>query len=140
MKNTGRTYGSLSGAANTNLPLVRLRELRDEIDAAVMLAEGWGDLGHGYHEQPNLAENDRVRLTISGAARAEVLRRFPKLNRQHYEEEQAAARPRAAKGRAKAVPASQGALALVDAPEAEPNTSKTKAAAPAKKATTRSTR
>jgi hypothetical protein len=30
-----------------------------------MRAFGWDDLdlGHGYHEQPNLAENDRVRFT-----------------------------------------------------------------------------
>ena len=119
--------------------IVRLREMHREIDAAVMRAYRWEDLdlGHGYYEQPNLAENDRVRFTISDAARAEVLRRFAELNRQRYEEEQAtapAAKPRATMGRAKAVPASQGTLALVDAPEAELKTSTTRAAAPAKKA------
>jgi len=125
--------------------IVRLREMHRELDTTVMRAYGWDDLdlGHGYHEQANLAENDRIRFTISDAARAEVLRRFAELNRQRYEEEQAsapAAKPRSSKGRAKAVPASQGALALVDPPEAEPKTSKTKAAAPAKKASTRRTR
>lgn len=122
----------------------RARAAHSEIDAGVMRAYGWEDLdlGHGYHAQPNLAENDRVRFTISDAARAEVLRRFAELNCQRYEEEQAsapAAKPRSSKGRAKAVPASQDALALVDAPEAEPKTSRTKAAAPAKKASTRRT-
>jgi hypothetical protein len=122
--------------------IVRLREMHREIDAAVMRAYGWDDLdlGHGYHEQPNLAENDRIRFTISDAARAEVLRRFADLNRQRYEEEQAlapAAKPRASKGRAKAVPANQGAFALVDAPA---TTSKAKVAPPAKKASTRRTR
>jgi hypothetical protein len=132
-------YNRFHDAGDIDPRIVRLREMHREIDAAVMRAYGWADLdlGHGYHEQPNLAENDRVRFTISDAARAEVLRRFAELNRQRYEEEQAAApaaKPRASKGRAKAAPAGQGSLALVDAPEAEPKTSKTKAAAPAKKA------
>ena len=54
-----------------------------------MRAYGWDDidLGHGYHEQPNLAENDRVRFTISETARVEVLRRLSELNRQRHEEE-----------------------------------------------------
>jgi hypothetical protein len=117
--------------------IVRLREMHREIDAAVMRAYGWDDLdlGHGYHGQPNLAENDRVRFTISDVARAEVLRRFAELNCQRYVEEQAsapAAKPRASKGRAKVAPAGQDALALVDAPASEPTTSNTKAFAPAK--------
>lgn len=140
-----KLYNRFHNEEDVDARLVRLREMHREIDAAVMRAYGWDDLdlGHGYHEQPNLAENDRVRFTISDAARTEVLRRFAELNRQRYEEEQAAAptaKPRASKGRAKAVPASQGVLPLVDAPEAEPKTSKTKAAAPAKKATKRSSR
>jgi hypothetical protein len=118
--------------------IVRLREMHRAIDTAVMRAYGWDDLdlGHGHHQQPNLAENDRVRFTISDAARAEVLRRFAELNREHYEKEHAsapAAKPRASKGRAKSVPASQGALAPVDAPAP---TSKTKAA-PAQKGSKR---
>lgn len=140
-----KLYNRFHNEEDVDARLVRLREMHREIDAAVMRAYGWDDLdlGHGYHEQPNLAENDRVRFTISDAARTEVLRRFAELNRQRYEEEQSAApttKPRASKGRAKAVPASQGAFALVDAPETEPKTSKTKAAALAKKATKRSSR
>ncbi len=140
-----KLYNRFHDADDLDPRVVRLREMHREIDTAVMRAYGWDDLdlGHGYYEQPSLAENDRVRFTISDAARAEVLRRFADLNRQRYEEEQAsapAAKTRASKGRAKAAPASQGALALVDASEAKTKTSKTKAAAPAKKARKRSLR
>lgn len=121
-----------------------LREMHREIDTAVMRAYGWDDLdlGHGYHEQPNLAETDRVRFTISDTARAEVLRRFAELNRRRYDEEQASApdaKPRTTKARTMATPAEQGALAL-DAPAPKAKTSKTKAAAPAKQSSKRSSR
>lgn len=67
----------------------RLRELQCEMDAAVALAYGWDDLAleHGFHKVPYLPENDRVRFTISEAARVEVLQRLSELNRQRYEEE-----------------------------------------------------
>jgi hypothetical protein len=125
--------------------LAALRELHREVDVAVARAYGWSDLdlGHDFHRLSFLPENDRVRFTISESARLEVLRRLGVLNRERYELEQSAApaaKPRASKARAKAVPAGQGALAIVDAPEAEPKTSTAKAAAPAKKASTRRTR
>ena len=84
-----KLYNRFHNAGDGEQRIKRLRELHREIDAAVMCAYGWDDidLGHGYHEQPNLAENDRVRFTISGAARAEVLRRFAELNHERYEEE-----------------------------------------------------
>lgn len=109
----------------------RLRKMHRGIYTAVMRAYAWDDLdlGHSYHKQPNLAEKVRIRFTISDVARAEIRRRLAELNRQRYEEEQAAAptaKPRASKGRAKATPAGQGALALVDAPEAEQKSSKPK--------------
>lgn len=144
-----KLYNRFHDEEDVDPRIERLREMHREIDAAVMRVYGWDDLdlGHGYHEQPNLAENDRVRFTISDAARAEVLRRFAELNRQRSEEEQAAipaAKPRASNGSAKAVPASQGALALVDAPDAEPKPSKTKTKtktdAPANKASKRTSR
>jgi hypothetical protein len=131
-------YNRFHKAEDLDARIVRMREMHREIDAAVMHAYGWDDLdlGHGYHEQPNLAENDRVRFTICDAARAEVLRRFAELNRQRYEEEQASApvaKPRSSNGRAKVVPSSQGAFALVDSPDAEQKATKTNAAASAKK-------
>ena len=66
-----------------------LRTLQHEMDTAVAHAYGWDDLDlqHGFHEVPYLPENDRVRYTISEAARVEVLRRLSELNRQRYEEE-----------------------------------------------------
>ncbi len=84
-----KLYNRFHNAGDGDQRVKRLRELHREIDAAVMRAYGWNDIdpGHGHHEQPNLAENDRVRFTISGAARAEVLHRFAELNRQRYEEE-----------------------------------------------------
>jgi hypothetical protein len=66
-----------------------LRALQREMDSAVAHSYGWEDLdlGHGFHEVPYLPENDRVRFTISEAARVEVLRRLSELNKQRYEEE-----------------------------------------------------
>lgn len=66
-----------------------LRALQREMDTAVARAYGWEDLDldHGFHEVPNLPENDRVRFTISESARVEVLRRLSELNRQRYDEE-----------------------------------------------------
>jgi hypothetical protein len=84
-----RLYNRFHNAGDTDRLIERLREQHCEIDAAVMRAYGWDDLdlGHGYHEQPNLAESDCVRFTISETARVEVLRRLSELNRQRYEEE-----------------------------------------------------
>lgn len=66
-----------------------LRALQREMDIAVSHSYGWDDLDleHGFHEVPYLPENDRVRFTISEAARVEVLLRLSELNRQRYEEE-----------------------------------------------------
>lgn len=69
--------------------LIELRGLQRDMDTAVAQAYGWNDidLEHDFHEVPYLPENDRVRFTISEAARVEVLRRLSELNRQRYEEE-----------------------------------------------------
>ncbi|MBB3571129.1 ATP phosphoribosyltransferase regulatory subunit [Rhizobium sp. BK491] len=94
-----KLYNRFHDAADTGRSIERLREQHREIDAAVMRAYGWDDidLGHGYHEQPNLAENDRVRFTISDAARAEALFRFAELNRNQYQKEVEAGPHNAAK-------------------------------------------
>lgn len=69
--------------------LVRIRALQCEMDASVARAYGWSDLNleHGFHEVPYLPENDRIRFTISDAARVEVLRRLSELNRQRFNDE-----------------------------------------------------
>ncbi|MEW5966017.1 MAG: type IIL restriction-modification enzyme MmeI [Pseudomonadota bacterium] len=58
--------------------ILELRRLHRELDEAIRDAYGWHDLdlGHGFHEVETLPENDRVRYTISPAARKEVLRRL----------------------------------------------------------------
>jgi methylase of polypeptide subunit release factors len=64
--------------------LLELRRLHRELDLAVRDAYGPGwqnlDLGHGFHEVETLEEDDRIRYTISPAARKEVLRRLLALN------------------------------------------------------------
>jgi len=140
-----KLYNRVHSQNDTDARVKALRDLQREVDVAVARSYGWTDvdLGHGFHSVPYLPENDRVRCTISETARLEVLRRLGELNRQRYEEEQStppAAKPRASRGRAKAVPAGQGTLALIDVPAPTRKTSKTKAVAPAKKTSKRSFR
>ena len=62
------------------------------MDLTVRDAYGWQDLdlGHGFHEVEYLPENDRVRFTISEAARAVVLERLLALNHQRRKAEEEA--------------------------------------------------
>lgn len=133
-------YNRFHDPTDTSAPMEGLREVHREMDLAVLRAYGWTDidLGLDFRDVGYLPANDRVRLTVSEPARAELLKRFTDLNlERHAKEAVSGAKPGSSKGRAKrTAPAGQGALALVDAPEAEPKTSKTKAA-PAKKASTK---
>lgn len=120
---------------------LELRRLMGEIDREVALAYGWttSDLAHDFHDELDGEGVTVVRHGLSSPARYNILAALIAVNRKRYEEEQAAAsvaQPRAPKGRAKAAPASQGALALVDGPA---TTSKIKAAAPEMKTSTRRT-
>lgn len=58
--------------------ILELRHLHRELDLAIRDAYGWTDLdlGHDFIEVETLPENDRVRYTISPAARKEVLKRL----------------------------------------------------------------
>lgn len=70
--------------------ILRLRELHRELDEAVLAAYGWAGqiaLGHDLHEVETLPEDDRVRFTISPAARKEVLRRLLALNHERAKQE-----------------------------------------------------
>lgn len=84
-----KLYNRFHDPKDTDPRIVRLREMHRAIDAAVAHAYGWDDLdlGHGYHEQAHLADNDRTRFTISETARAEVIRRLSELNRERYDAE-----------------------------------------------------
>jgi len=75
--------------------LLELRRLHVELDLAIRDAYGWQNLplDHDFYEVETLAENDRVRYTISPAARKEVLRRLPELNHARAEAEKANAKP-----------------------------------------------
>lgn len=62
--------------------LLELRRLHIELDNSVRNAYGWADLNleHDFYEIETLSENDRVRYTMSPAARRELLTRLLKLN------------------------------------------------------------
>jgi methylase of polypeptide subunit release factors len=85
-----RLYNLLNSPDVTTEEIEGLRALHVELDSAVLLAYGWGDinLDHGHHDVPYLPETDRVRYTICDAARLEILRRLAQLNLQRYNEEQ----------------------------------------------------
>ena len=71
--------------------ILELRRLHIELDTTVRDAYGWQDLdlAHDFYEVETLPENDRVRYTISPAARKELLRRLLKLNHERAAEETA---------------------------------------------------
>lgn len=82
--------------------LLELRRLHVELDQAVLHAYGWDagganngtagpiNLAHDFYEIETLPENDRVRYTISPAARKEVLKRLLALNHERAKAEAAA--------------------------------------------------
>ncbi|SFB59792.1 Eco57I restriction-modification methylase domain-containing protein [Algoriphagus aquimarinus] len=69
--------------------IIRLRELHNVMDQAVLEAYGWTDiqLRHDFYEVDYLPENDRVRYTIHPDARKEILKRLLELNHQYFEAE-----------------------------------------------------
>lgn len=84
-----KLYNRFHNETECDPRIERLRTLQREMDAAVAHAYGWDDLEleHSFHEVPYLPEKDRVRFTISEAARVEVLRRLSELNSQRYQNE-----------------------------------------------------
>jgi hypothetical protein len=75
--------------------LLNLRRLHVELDHAIRDAYNWQNLplNHDFYEVETLAENDRLRYTISATARKELLRRLLLLNHARAEAERAAAKP-----------------------------------------------
>lgn len=91
--------------------ILELRALHKQLDEAILAAYGWSNevsLGHDFHEVETLPENDRVRYTISPAARKEILNRLLAENHARATAEAearaitAAAKPK--RGRKKATP------------------------------------
>lgn len=70
--------------------ILELRRLHRELDLAIRDAYGWInlDLGHDFHEVETLPENDRVRYTVSPAARKELLKRLLAENHRRAAEEE----------------------------------------------------
>jgi hypothetical protein len=79
------------------IDIIKLRQLQQEMDQAVLAAYGWqgemdGDsdgirLRHAFYSVNFLPENDRVRFTIHPDARKEILNRLLYLNHEIYEKE-----------------------------------------------------
>lgn len=69
--------------------ILELRRLHRELDTSIRDAYGWQDfdLSHDFIEVETLPENDRVRYTVSPAARKEVLKRLLALNHKHAAEQ-----------------------------------------------------
>ena len=85
-------YNLFHDPSESDAELEEMRRLQREIDVAVRDSYGWQDidLDHGFHEVGYLPANDNVRYTISEPARIEILKRLAALNRQRWEEEEAA--------------------------------------------------
>lgn len=128
-----KLYNRFHNPDDVDPRIAELREMHREIDSAVATAYHWNDLdlGHGFHEVAYLGEKDRVRFTISEAARLEVLRRLGELNRQRFEEEQAiepATKSRPSGKRTRSESTDQSAFALGDAASSKPTEPARKAA------------
>ena len=85
--------------------LLELRRLHVGLDLAIRDAYNWQNLplDHDFYEVETLAENDRLRYTISPAARKELLRRLLALNHARAEAEKAttkSAKPKRGKAQA----------------------------------------
>ncbi len=97
-KETLNLWRHLSRTANTCSfneaveGIFELRRLHKEMDEVVLKAYGWTDidLAHDFYEVEYLPENDRIRYTISPAARREILKRLLELNHKIHAEELAA--------------------------------------------------
>lgn len=69
--------------------IMELRRLHKEMDETVLKAYSWTDinLAHDFYEVEYLPENDRIRYTISPAARREILKRLLLLNHEIHAQE-----------------------------------------------------
>jgi len=85
--------------------IVELRRLHKEMDEIVLKAYGWTDinLAHDFYEVEYLPENDRIRYTISPAARREILKRLLKLNHEIHAKELTEVQSTPAKNKTKAM-------------------------------------
>jgi len=89
---------SLVVAEDGHAGLLELRRLHMVLDTAIRDAYGWTslDLEHNFHEVDTLPEHDRVRYTISPAARKTVLSKLLALNLERASAEKEAEQARKA--------------------------------------------
>jgi hypothetical protein len=73
-----RTYNLFHNRECRDEDIVKLRELHEQLDKAILDCYGWSDLalGHDFHAN----ERGQIRFTISPSARRELLRRLLELN------------------------------------------------------------
>jgi hypothetical protein len=107
---------SVEEAARGYEGLLELRRLHVALDIVIRDAYGWQNLplDHDFYEVETLAENDRVRHTISPVARKEVLRRLLALNQTRAAEEKAKEKPAKTKRGKKSVPQEDQAAMFVE--------------------------
>ena len=115
-------YNWFHDPADNSARTEALRDVHREMDLSVLRAYGWADIDPGldFRDVGYLPANDRVRLTVSEEVRVELLRRLTDLNlERHAQEAASGARQGSSQGRTKRTAhGGQGALALIDAPEA----------------------
>lgn len=77
-----KLYNRFHDPKDADEEIEQLRRRHAELDRAVARAYGWDETSceHGFHEVGYLPENDRVRFTLSDAARSAALRRLALLN------------------------------------------------------------
>ena len=85
-----RKSGGPISAEEAAARIQTLRDLHVSMDRAVLAAYGWTDLklDHGFREEDFLPENDRLRFSVSPAARRELLKRLLELNHRYQAEEE----------------------------------------------------
>ncbi len=82
-------YNRFHDARDDDESIVKMRSIHVRIDKTLASAYGWNDLDvmHDFYEIDELAENDRIRYTLSPKSRNEVLDRLASLNKQRYDTE-----------------------------------------------------
>lgn len=95
--NRGMTkfYNDLHDPSLNTHDIVRIRELQQRLNIAVLKEYGFEDLDleHGFHEVAYLPQGKNMRFTVSEKARDELLHRLAMLNKERHEEEQRKAVP-----------------------------------------------
>ncbi|MDO3523974.1 Eco57I restriction-modification methylase domain-containing protein [Ralstonia pseudosolanacearum] len=88
-----RLYKLVHSPSCTDADVETIRRIHREIDHEVACAYGWSDvlLDHGFHVAGYIVDADKLRYTVSEAARVELMHRLSTQNRKRYREELEAA-------------------------------------------------